>query len=320
MSEDNPAPAQQGSSLIAELQEALSTEQEAVAALRDSLPNICRVVELLREDQGKVVFTGVGKSGALARRIASSFVSIGRDSHFIHAYEAMHGDMGFVCGDDILIAFSHSGETREVIEFVNLATARGSRVVVVTSAPQSPLAEIAALTVPYPAVESCQFDFVPTASLTSMTVIFNLVLVGLCTDNSITAEHLARNHPNGTLGLKFARTVADYIRTDVPKVPPTGTLMDVLLAIDKGEYGMCFVSDGSGANGIITSGDIRRALKESDIQNVTAAALVNEQPSTVVPELSAFDARVKMRDRNLAFLVVSEEDRFKGVVRAIDIV
>lgn len=306
--------------LVNQLQLAWRVESDCVQAVGSNLDPVVDVVHRIRACSGKVVLTGVGKSGLLCERVGASLASIGINSTFLHSYEAMHGGIGTVRQNDLVIAVSHSGETKEVVELTEVLRSRGVSTVAITSGATSRLAATADAVVLYPEVESCVYQFLPTSSLTSVNVVFNLVLVGLTIEGHLREQDLAENHPNGSLGLRFFKTARDYCRTNCPEIEITGSLREAILAINEGVFGMCFVSRNGHRVGILTSGDIRRSLLQGDVDVVKVKDIYTNAPALISPDASAYEARVRMREHGHAFLVVADEGEMLGIVQAVDIV
>ena len=302
-----------------QIQQAWQIELECVTSIGQQSAAVMALVHRIQLCKGKVVLTGVGKSGLLCRRVVASLASIGIDSLFVHAYEAMHGDLGLIRKKDLVIAVSHSGETKEVVDLMDFMKKRGTSTVAITSGENSSLSELADEVIHYPQAESCVYRFLPTSSLTSVNVIFNLVLVGLTLEEGLGEKDLAANHPNGSLGLRFFKKVRDYCRLDCPEVGLEESLRQAVLAVNEGSYGMCFVVDKGNRIGIITSGDIRRALLAGDIDQIRVSEIFNRSPKMIDSSTSAFDTRRMIRKNGVTFLVVGHKDEMLGIVQSVDI-
>lgn len=305
--------------VLSQIEKAWEIEVECVKSIGQESAAVIALVHRIQQCAGKVVLTGVGKSGLLCRRVVASLASIGIDSLFVHAYEAMHGDLGLIRKKDLVIAVSHSGETKEVVELVDLMKKRGTSTVAITAGRRSRLNDLADDAIHYSQAESCVYRFLPTSSLTSVNVIFNLVLVGLTLEGGLGEKDLAANHPNGSLGLRFFKKVRDYCRLDCPEIGLEETLRQAVLAVNEGSYGMCFVVSEGDRVGIITSGDIRRGLLAGDIDQIRVSEIFNKSPKMIDSTTSAFDTRRIMRKNGVTFLVVGDEDVMLGIVQSVDI-
>jgi arabinose-5-phosphate isomerase len=243
----------------------LQIEADAVRALIDRLgPEFTRVVSMLVGCEGRVVSTGVGKAGAIARKLAATLASTGTPALFLHPAEGVHGDLGVVTGQDIVLALSYSGESDEVVRLLPALSQIGACVIALVSNPESSLARAAAVVLDVSvAEEACPLSLAPTASAIAMLALGDALAMAAMEERGFTREDFARYHPAGALGRRLTLRVSNVMRTgdQMAVVPRTARLVDAMFAITKAGAGVAFVVDPDGKLvGLITDGDIRRAI------------------------------------------------------------
>ncbi|NUM89366.1 MAG: KpsF/GutQ family sugar-phosphate isomerase [Bdellovibrionales bacterium] len=325
------------SEILSEGQRVLSVEAEALRGAVDRLGDgFVRAVEGIHEalrDGGKIVVTGVGKSGIVARKVAATLTSTGSPAVFLHPTEALHGDLGIVRPKDALLVFSHSGGSEELIGLLAAAKPLCSGAWGVFGNPEGALSRQcdAVISSAVPA-EACPHNLAPTASSTLAMAIGDAVAMALQKLAGFGPDHFARFHPGGTLGKRLRTTVGDLMHGEgeTGMLSPDAVIDDVVLALTKyRQSGICIV-EGKAASGrprltgVITEGDIRRALsrKEKFFQ-LRAADVMTRKPATVAPDTKAVDALAMMENREsqIGFLpVVDESGGCLGVIRLHDLV
>ena len=312
--------------LIEAARRAISVE---IDGLRAQLPRIgaafaqaCRVCLGCR---GRVVVTGMGKSGHVAGKIAATLASTGTPAFFVHPAEASHGDVGMITRDDVLLALSNSGETGEVLTIVPVIKRLGVALVALTGNAQSTLARAATvhLDIGVPA-EACPLNLAPTASTTAALAVGDALAVALLKARGFTEADFARSHPAGNLGRRLLLRVADVMRTgaDVPRVAPETSLADGLLEMSRKGLGMTAIVDGADrAIGVFTDGDLRRAIDRAvDLRATPIATVMTHNAKTVRSDTLAAEALLAMeRHRITALLVVDPEDRVVGALNVHDL-
>src|SRR5262252_340108 len=246
----------------------LAIEAEAVSALASRLDeHFVDAVGLILACRGRVVVTGVGKSGHVARKIASTMASTGTPAFFLHAAEASHGDLGMITHDDVVLALSNSGQTDELLTIIPLIKRQGAKLIAVTGNSDSELAKEADVHLDARvAQEACSLNLAPTASTTAALALGDALAVVLLDARGFDEQDFARAHPGGALGRRLLTHVSDVMRTgnDVPSVPESASFFDVLLEMSKKGMGMAAVVDRKGkVTGIYTDGDLRRTLERS---------------------------------------------------------
>jgi len=292
--------------------EVLKIEAAAVRALiRRIDERFLAAVSLILgcKKNGRVIVTGIGKSGHIARKIASTLSSTGTPAYFLHAAEASHGDMGLIGSDDIVIALSYSGESDELRQIVPLIKRQGAKLVAIAGNPESSLARDAHVFLDARvAKEACPHNLAPTASTTAALALGDALAVALLQARRFSADQFARAHPGGTLGRKLVTLVSDVMRTGagVPKVPLHATLADALLEITRTGMGMTAIVDRrQRLLGVFTDGDLRRSLqRKADPSSTPIKKVMTTKPRTIAPDALAVTALEAMESRKTIQLPV----------------
>ena len=292
--------------------EVLRTEASAVAQLAHRIDTeFADALDLLLGCGGRVIVVGIGKSGHIARKVAATFASTGTAAFFVHPAEAGHGDLGMITGNDVVIAFSNSGETAEVLAIAPAIKRLGARMVALTGNPESTLARLAdAHLNTAVAKEACPLNLAPTASTTAQLAMGDALAVALLDAKGFGAEDFARSHPGGTLGRLLLTRVSDVMRTGsaVPSVPLSATLAEAVLEISAKRMGMTAVLDTDGSiAGVFTDGDLRRALEQIDsFKSAHVADLMTPNPATIGSDALAAEAVRVMELRKVNQLLVAD--------------
>ena len=292
--------------------EVLRTEASAVAQLAHRIDtDFADALDLLLGCGGRVIVVGIGKSGHIARKVAATFASTGTAAFFVHPAEAGHGDLGMITGNDVVIAFSNSGETAEVLAIAPAIKRLGARMVALTGNPESTLARLAdAHLNTAVAKEACPLNLAPTASTTAQLAMGDALAVALLDAKGFGAEDFARSHPGGTLGRRLLTRVSDVMRTGsaVPSVPLSATLAEAVLEISAKRMGMTAVLDTDGSiAGVFTDGDLRRALEQIDsFKSAHVADLMTPNPATIGSDALAAEAVRVMELRKINQLLVAD--------------
>ena len=304
----------------------LETEAAAILALVARLDhNFSAAVQLLHDCRGRVILTGMGKSGIICQKIAATLTSTGTPAGFLHPAEAIHGDLGIIQSDDVVVALSYSGETGEILRLLEAIRRLGARLIAITGSPASSLAQAADVTLDCSvAQEACPMNLVPTASTTAALAIGDAMAMTLLVAKGFREEDFARLHPGGRLGKRLMR-VETLMHTGerCPFVRADTRMRDVLDEMSKKALGMtCVVDDDQRLLGIITDGDLRRQMeKAADILALEAADVMTRGPVTIVPAMLAVEALNVMEQRKITSIVVIEPDtqRVAGVVHLHDL-
>ena len=295
---------------LASGQRTLRIEAEAVSALASRLGTpFTDAVALLLEARGRVVVSGIGKSGHIGRKIAATLASTGTPAFFVHAAEAVHGDLGMITANDIIIALSHSGTTDELLTILPLARRMGARVIALTGNAASPLAALADVFLDTSvAQEACPLNLAPTASSTVALALGDALAVACLEARGFGPEDFARSHPGGALGRRLLTHVRDVMRSGarLPAVAPDTPLPQTLEEMSRKGMGMTVVVDAGGqALGIFTDGDLRRLIaRGGDLRQLTVADGMTPTPRHIGPDALAAEAAAMMDEHRLSQLLV----------------
>jgi arabinose-5-phosphate isomerase len=304
----------------------LETEAAAILALVARLDGeFERAVELLRCCRGRVVLTGMGKSGIICQKIAATLTSTGTPALFLHPAEAIHGGIGVVQPDDVVVAVSYSGETDEILRLLEAIRRLGVKLIVISGAPDSALAQAADVALDCSVTEeACPLNLAPTASTTAALALGDALAMTLLAEKGFRQEDFASLHPGGRLGKRLMRIDGLMHAGKLCPVVRIGTPMrDVIYEMTSKALGMtCVVDDSDALIGVITDGDLRRHMdKTSDIRELTAGAVMTRDPITVPAKMLAVEALTIMEGRKITSLVVVEDpgQRVAGVVHLHDL-
>ena len=296
----------------------LTIEAAALQNMRDRLEGanadaLVHAVELLHACKGRIVVSGIGKSGHIARKIAATFASTGSPAFFVHPAEASHGDLGMVTRDDVFVALSNSGETEELLTIVPIVKRTGAKLIALTGAPQSALAKLADAHLDTSVEkEACPLNLAPTSSTTAALAMGDALAVALLDARGFQAEDFLRSHPGGRLGRKLLTHVSEVMRSleDTPKIRIDASFKAALLEMTAKRMGMVVTLDANQkVMGILTDGDLRRLLEKNvDLASITLKDATTSAPRTIPPELLAEEAIEMMEKHRINHLVVSDAD------------
>jgi arabinose-5-phosphate isomerase len=311
---------------IAAAREVLEIEARAITELIGRIDaRFEQAVQVLLQCRGRVVVSGIGKSGHIARKIAATLASTGTPAFFVHPAEASHGDLGMVTRDDVFLALSNSGETAELLTIIPVLKRQGAKLVAMTGNPESTLGREADVHLYAGAAqEACPLNLAPTASTTAALALGDAVAVALMRARGFTQDEFARAHPGGTLGRKLLTLVRDVMRSgaDAPRIPDTATLTDALLEMSRGRMGMtAVVGDAQTVKGIFTDGDLRRAIaKGQDLRTTAITDVMSPHPRTIGPDhLAAEAVEIMERGKVTQLLVVDDANRLLGALNIHDL-
>lgn len=309
----------------------LEIEAAAISALALRLDDAFQhAVDLIlaiqnRTTQGRVIVSGLGKSGHIARKIAATLASTGTPAYFVHAAEAVHGDLGMITHDDVLIALSNSGENEELLTIVPLVKRQGGRLIAITGNAASTLALAADVHLDARVdQEACPLNLAPTASTTAALALGDALAVALLDARGFRAEDFARSHPGGALGRKLLTHVSDVMQSDVPHVPINMPVPAALAVMTQGGMGMVVVTTTIDSNtpvGIFTDGDLRRAMaKLGDLRQVTVGEVMTTQPHSIETKRLAVEAVEMMEMYKInQLLVIDEQGVLRGALNMHDL-
>jgi arabinose-5-phosphate isomerase len=314
-----------GAAALALGRRVLSIEAAAVATLGERLDDaFLRAVDLLMACRGRVVVSGIGKSGHIARKIAATFASTGTPALFVHATEAAHGDLGMITRADVFVALSYSGETAELLTIVPVLKREATPLIALTGAASSALARYADVHLDcHVDKEACPLNLAPTSSTTATLALGDALAIACLDARGFGPEDFARSHPGGALGRRLLTRVVDVMRTGpaVPSVSRGASVMDAVQEISRKQMGMTAVVDGERLVGIFTDGDLRRLLERAgDVRGIALADVMNPAPLTIAPEALAIEAAqvLDARHRN-QLLVVQPDGSLAGALHMQDL-
>ncbi len=303
----------------------LRIEAQAVVALVDRLDEaFLHAVRLLLQCRGRVVVSGIGKSGHVGRKIAATMASTGTPAMFVHAAEAAHGDLGMITRSDVLVALSYSGETAELLTIVPTLKREGTPLVAITGAAGSSLARHADVHLDVRVdKEACPLNLAPTSSTTAMLALGDALAVACLDARGFGPADFARSHPGGALGRRLLTKVGDVMATgaDIPSVPLTASVMEAIREISLKRLGMTAVLDADGrVAGIFTDGDLRRLLERgASVRELAVAEVMTRNPLTIGPGALAAEAAQLIESTRRNQLLVVEDGRLVGALHAHDL-
>jgi arabinose-5-phosphate isomerase len=305
----------------------LLQEAESIVALSELLDeNFEEAVEWMLACKGRVITCGVGKSGHIARKTSGTLSSTGTPSLFLHASEAIHGDLGMVAENDVVLLYTHSGETDEIVRLFPSLKAQGAKTVLVTGRPNSSAARLADLVLnTHVTVEACPNNLAPTTSTTVMLALSDALALAIMERRQFTTEDYARLHPGGTLGKRLLLTVRDVMRagSDMAVVKPNSTVLETMRAITQaGVGGACVLDEEKHLLGFISDGDLRRHfMAEAEPMRASADHIMTQNVTTLEPDLLAVEALEFFQNlpRKIGDIPVVENERVVGLLMLKDL-
>ncbi|MEG2366052.1 MAG: KpsF/GutQ family sugar-phosphate isomerase [Alistipes sp.] len=305
--------------------QAVHTEMLALKDLEESLDDqFAEAVEIILAGQGKTIITGMGKSGLVGRKIAATLASTGTPSFFLHPGEAFHGDLGMISKEDVVVALSFSGETDEILKIVPFIHANGNKLISMTGNPESALAKNSDIHLNVAVKEeACILHLAPTTSTTAQIAMGDALAVSLMQMRGFTSIDFARLHPGGSLGRRLLMTVENVMRKEnLPIVAPDCSATEMIHTISKGGLGLIIICDGDRIVGIVTDGDIRRAMerRQAEFFNITAADIATRNPKSIHADQKLIAAEKEMTNSKVTSLLVTDEaEKLIGVIQIYDI-
>jgi arabinose-5-phosphate isomerase len=312
--------------IVAIAKETILAESNAIANLTNLIDsNFEQAVKCILNSKGRVVVTGIGKSANIATKIVATFNSTGTPAIFMHAADAIHGDLGIIQNDDVVICISKSGNTPEIKVLVPLIKNSGNKIIAITGNAESFLGTHADFTLnTYVEKEACPNNLAPTTSTTAQLVMGDALAVCLLKMKGFTDRDFAKYHPGGALGKRLYLRVSDLIQNnEVPKVLTSTSVANVIVEISEKRLGVTAVVNESDALvGIVTDGDIRRMLSKTlDIGSLTAQDIMGKNPKTIVEDAMAVEALDRLESNNISqILVIDHQNKYLGVVHLHDLI
>lgn len=303
----------------------LQIEQQAIGFIAQYLDDqFAQACQFMLDCSGRVIVSGMGKSGHVGRKIAATLASTGTPSFFVHPGEASHGDLGMITEQDVVLAISNSGETQEVLAIIPVIKRIGAKLVGMSSNPESTLAKLSnvhiCIKVPQ---EACPLGLAPTASTTATLAMGDALAVALLETRGFTADDFALSHPGGSLGKRLLLTLADIMHRDamIPMVTPDATISEALLEISRKGLGMTAVVDNSHQLlGIFTDGDLRRILDQRvDIHSTAIAQVMTRNCTTAAPSMLAAEALHLMQSKKINGLIMLDNNKVVGAMNMHDL-
>lgn len=315
----------QNPDIISIAKETITQQSESIAEMINFInEDFNKIINLIINSRGRLVISGIGKSAIIAQKIVATLNSTGTPSLFMHAADAIHGDMGMIQTEDVVMIISKSGDSPEIKVLVPIVKNFGNKIIAMVGQTQSYLAKqadfILNTTV---SKEACPNNLAPTTSTTAQMVMGDAMAICLMHAKGFSADEFARFHPGGTLGKKLYLKVADLaLNNEKPQVQETSSLKDVIVEITKKRLGATAVLDTRHyITGIITDGDLRRMLEKNILlENITAKDIMSSNPKTISQDLLAVDALDLMRKNNISQLLVIDNKTYAGIIHLHDLV
>lgn len=302
----------------------INIEAKAIASLTESInEDFVNAVKIIASSKGRLVVTGIGKSAIVGQKIVATLNSTGTPSIFMHAADAIHGDLGMIQDDDVVLCLSKSGETAEVKVLVPFIKNLGNRIVAIVSNENSYLAQQSDFVLHTPIEQEADpNNLAPTTSTTAQIVMGDALATSLLAVKGFTPNDFAKFHPGGTLGKQMYLRVSDlYPKNEQPKVNIKTPLRPIILEISSKRLGMTAVLDNEKLVGIITDGDLRRMLnQEQAVTNLTASDIMTANPKTIDKNALAVNALELMRERSITQLIVTDDAEYVGVIHLHDLI
>ena len=301
----------------------IDSEIKAIEELKHSLDSssLTQALDFMQNSKGRIIITGMGKSGHIGKKIAASLASTGTPSFFVHPAEASHGDLGMITEDDVVIAISNSGESRELIDILNYCKRFGIKLVAITKNAESSLGKAGDVVLLLPNNgEACPLGLAPTSSTTATLVLGDILTIGMIERKGFSKEDFNDRHPGGKLG-SILKRVSDLMHTgqDMPILDENSNMQAVLLEMTSKRLGCVgFINQTGDLTGILTDGDLRRCLS-SKILEEKAVDLMTKNPKTIVPNAMSAEALKIMHDKKITNLFVVENKKPVGVIHIHDL-
>ncbi|HON60155.1 MAG TPA: KpsF/GutQ family sugar-phosphate isomerase [Smithella sp.] len=312
--------------IIKKAKEVLKIEAQSIARLMDKIDeNFCRAVDWIARSKGRVIITGIGKSGLIGRKIVATLTSTGTPALFLHPVEGIHGDLGIVTSEDILLAISNSGETVELMPIIHSVRATGAPIIAFTGNVRSTLAKASDIVIDVSVEkEACPFGLAPTSSSTAALAVGDALAIALIDRKKFREKDFYKFHPGGNLGSRLREKVRDamIVGRKIPKVGEDASVMQAIREINRRNVGFVLITDGENRlKGILTDGDVRRMIsKKISFEDKAVREVMTKNPLTIDENVSLAQAVEWMQKKEItSFAVVDEQNRLKGYIHLHDI-
>ena len=297
--------------------EAISIEITELEHLRERLDEqFLKAVEIINSSKGKLIIVGIGKSAHVGNKIVATLNSTGTPSQFLHASEAIHGDLGVIQKSDVILCISNSGNSPEIITLLPFLKDYSSALIAMTGNMTSKLAEFADVVLDSSVEkEACPIKLAPTSSTTVQMALGDALAVCLMELNSFQQKDFAKFHPGGSLGKNLTAKVEQFLSSQKPQVSEEANLRDIIISISSSKHGITVVTNDKNITGVITDGDLRRMLmSEQDLSKFIAKDIMSENPKTIEKSALAKEAMQILKDKNIGQLIVTENNRYHGII------
>jgi len=294
----------------------ISAETEELEALKNRIDdNFNKAVNTIHKAKGKLIVVGIGKSAHIGNKIVATLNSTGTPSQFLHAAEAIHGDLGVIQKDDVVLCISNSGNSPEIVNLLPFLKKYSSALIGMTGNMKSKLAEFSEITLnTHVSKEACPNQLAPTTSTTVQLALGDALAVCLMELNQFKKEDFAKFHPGGTLGKQTAK-VEQFLSQNKPKVDINATIKEVIISISSSKHGITVITENEEIKGVITDGDLRRMLSERDsISGIFARDIMSKNPKTIEKSALAKEAMQILKQNNIGQLVVTDHGKYFGII------
>ncbi len=290
--------------------------QEVAAAIDRSFEEAVLSINNSLDHQAKIIVTGIGKSADVGRKMVATFNSTGTPAQFLHAGEAMHGDLGIINSQDIILAISYSGSTPELLQMLPFAKNYSSHLIAITGNADSPLARESDFFISCKvSTEACPMNLAPTTSTTAMMVIGDAIAICLMQLRKFSPEIFAKYHPGGALGKNLTTKVSEFLSSEKPAIDVSQNFREAIISITKSKMGITVVCENSQLKGVITDGDVRRILLQHENPNhIIVGEIMTKNPKTIQKNELAREALAIMKQYNIGQLVVLDGDTYLGII------
>ena len=305
------------SAILQLAKESISIEISELEHLKNRLnEDFVKAVELIRSAQGKLIVVGIGKSAHVGNKIVATLNSTGTPSQFLHASEAIHGDLGVIQKTDVVLCISNSGNSPEIANLVPYLKSYSSALIGMTGNLSSKLAEFSDVVLnTHVEKEACPIKLAPTSSTTVQMALGDALAVCLMEINGFQENDFAKFHPGGALGKNLTATVEQFLSSQKPQVSEDAGIRDIIISVSGSTHGITVVTDGEKITGVITDGDLRRMLmSKTDISGITAKDIMSQNPKIIDKNALAKEAMHVLKDKNIGQLIVTDHGNYFGII------
>lgn len=296
---------------------AISIEISELEKLKDRLnENFLKSLEIIQSAKGKLIVVGIGKSAHVGNKIVATLNSTGTPSQFLHASEALHGDLGVIQKTDVVLCISNSGNSPEIVNLLPFLKDYSSALIGMTGNLNSKLADFSTIVLDSSVeIEACPIKLAPTSSTTVQMALGDALAICLMEMNGFKEKDFAKFHPGGSLGKNLTAKVEQFLSSQKPQVSETAGIRDIILSISASAHGITVVTEKEQIIGVITDGDLRRMLmSDQDVSKVTAKDIMSKNPKSIDKLALAKEAMAILKDKNIGQLIVTEEGKYFGII------